>query len=302
VNPVRYVGAQPVFIGRDDSLCIDVDAVETFCRERCTLENGVLINNGSGRPVKAVEPVHVFGNLADLDRLMEVAETYHLAVIEDATEALGSFYRAGRYAGRHAGTVGDVGVFSFNGNKIITTGAGGMVVSRHDGWSAQAKHLSTQAKTDEVYYTHDAVGYNYRMTNLQAALGLAQLEQLEGFVARKEAVYNQYVARLDGRCGLRMLPFRGDIRPNRWFFSLYLEDTCPIKRDALLTALQADGIQTRTIWGLINDQPPYHSCEAYALEKARDYHDKVLNIPCSTGITDAQVARVCERILGHCSS
>ncbi|MGD9559009.1 MAG: LegC family aminotransferase [Oscillospiraceae bacterium] len=298
VNPIRYAGAQPVFIGCDDTLCIDAAAVEAFCRDRCERQGGKLINKTSGRHVKAIEVVHVFGNLADMDAIMRTAHRYGLIVVEDATEAMGCFFGPGPGQGPHAGTVGDVGVFSFNGNKIITTGSGGMLVSRHAEWTRHAKHLSTQAKTDEIYYTHDEVGYNYRLTNLAAALGLAQMEQLEGFVARKQAAYQRYKEQLDGRGGLRLLPFREDIRANHWFFSLYLE-SAPLGRDELLQRLQADGIQTRTIWGLIPQQAPYAQNEAYALEKAQDYHARVLNIPCSTGITDAEIDRVCARILAH---
>ena len=199
VNPVtRYMGAEPVFIGCDDSLCICPDAVEEFCRDRCETRDGALYNKTSGARVRALVVVHVFGNMADLPRLTDIARRYHLVLIEDATEALGTRYTAGPFAGRMAGTIGDVGVYSFNGNKIITTGAGGMVVSNHPDWAEHAKHLSTQAKSNELQFFHDEVGYNYRMTNLQAALGLAQLEQLEGFIAHKHARWQQYKDALDG--------------------------------------------------------------------------------------------------------
>ncbi|MDL2219587.1 LegC family aminotransferase [Ruminococcaceae bacterium OttesenSCG-928-O06] len=296
VNPIRYAGAQPVFFGCDDSLCMDADAVRRFCAQQCEIRDGVLHNRHTGAAVRAIAPVHVFGNLANMDTLAAIAEEYHLLLIEDATEAVGSRFLAGRFAGRMAGTVSDVGVYSFNGNKIITTGAGGMLFSPHAQWLAHARHLSTQAKTDEVQYLHDEVGYNYRMTNLQAALGLAQLEQLEGFIAHKTAMYERYRQRLDGVCGLRILPFRKDIRSNHWFYSLYLEDF-PLSRDTLLEKLRNEGIQTRTIWGLIHEQPPYQACQAFATEKAEDYRAHVLNLPCSTNITPEQVDRVCDAIL-----
>ena len=193
VNPLtRYVGAEPVFIGCDDSLCLDPDAVEDFCANRCTLKADGLYNNASGAKVTALVVVHVFGNMADMARLSEIARRYRLILIEDATEALGTRYTQGTYEGKYAGTIGDVGCFSFNGNKIITTGAGGMVVSNHPDWAEHAKHLSTQAKADVLQFLHDEVGYNYRMTNLQAAMGLCQLEKLEKFIATKEENYNHY--------------------------------------------------------------------------------------------------------------
>ncbi len=296
VNPVTYVGAHPVFIGCDDTLCIDPDAVQNFCENNCSMKDGVLVNNKTKRVVKAIEVVHVFGEMCDMERLVDIAEKYSLVLIEDATEALGTYYKEGKYKGCMAGSIGDVGVYSFNGNKIITTGSGGMLVSRHDSWVKHAKHLSTQAKTSEVFYTHDEIGYNYRMTNLQAALGLAQLEQLEGFIARKEEMYAGYVQKLDGKNGLRVLPFKETVRSNKWFFSLYVGDFA-MDRDELIDYLQKKRIQTRSIWGLINDQTPYKNNEAYGLEKAVMYHKNIVNLPCSTNLTDSGIQRVCDEIL-----
>lgn len=297
VNPIRYVGAWPVFLGCDDSLNLDPDALERFCAEECTLQGGVLTNKTTHRPVRAVEVVHVFGNMADMPRILDIARRYSLVVVEDATEAIGTRYTEGPLAGQMAGTMGDVGVYSFNGNKIITTGSGGMLVSRTGAWARHAKHLSTQAKTDETQYTHDEVGYNYRMTNLQAALGLAQMEQLEEFIARKNAMYARYFAALDGKRGLRVLPFADGVRSNRWFYSLCLGDEFPLTRDELMEALKARRIQTRPIWGLVHQQPPYQSCQAFATQKAEHYHARVVNLPCSTGLSDADIDRVCEAIL-----
>ncbi len=298
VNPVHYAGGVPVFIGCDDTLCLDADAAERFCEECCEVRGGALVNKTSGRRVRALEVVHVFGNLAGMPRLCALAQKYGLALIEDATEAVGSYYTEGPFAHRHAGTCGDVGVYSFNGNKIITTGSGGMLVSNHAGWLARAKHLSTQAKTDEVRYLHDEVGYNYRMTNLQAALGLAQLEQLEGFIARKKQLYDAYVRRLHGQMGLSVLPFCPGTRPNHWFVSLLLGPGYPLSRDALIDRLRGENIQTRPIWGLVHQQKPYAGCEAYATAKAEDYAARVVNLPCSVGLANEDQARVCETILG----
>ena len=298
VNPLtRYVGAEPVFIGCDDSLCIDPDGVDEFCRTRCEMRDGKLYNKATGAHVKALEVVHVFGNMADMARLTEIARRYGLVLIEDATEALGTRYTDGPFAGKYAGTIGDIGCYSFNGNKIITTGAGGAVVSNRPDWLEHAKHLSTQAKTDLLQFLHDEVGYNYRMTNVQACLGLAQLERLEGFIEHKKALYDHYVARLDGVQGLRILPFRtGDVRPNRWFFSLYLKDS-GLDRDAVIEALQARGIQTRPVWALIHEQADYPRNEAYRLDKAEDYRQHIVNLPCSTNLSLEDCERVCQAVL-----
>ena len=298
VSPLtRYVGAEPIFIGCDDSLCIDPDAVEKFCAEHCEMRSGKLYNKATGAHVKALEVVHVFGNLGDMDRLTEIAQKYNLILIEDATEALGTRFTAGKFAGRFAGTVGDIGCYSFNGNKIITTGAGGAVVSNHPDWAEHAKHLSTQAKTDLLQFLHDEVGYNYRMTNVQACLGIAQLERLEGFIAHKKALYDHYVEKLDGVKGLRILPFREDCtRSNHWFFSLYVKDFA-LDRDEIIEKLQAQGIQTRPVWALIHEQADYPRNEAYALDKALDYRKHIVNLPCSTNLSMEDCDRVIDAVL-----
>lgn len=300
VSPLtRYVGAEPVFIGCDDSLCIDPDAVEDFCANRCTLKADGLYNDRTGARVAALEVVHVFGNMADMPRLLDIARRYRLTLIEDATEALGTRYTAGPLAGRYAGTMGDAGCYSFNGNKIITTGAGGMLVSNHPDWAEHAKHLSTQAKADELQFLHDEVGYNYRMTNVQASLGLAQLARLEDFIAVKQARYDQYRRGLDGVRGLRILPFRdeeGTVRSNHWFYSLDLRGA-GLDRDRFIAGLQARNIQTRPVWALIHEQADYPKNEAYALDKALGYRAGIVNLPCSTNLTEADCDRVIEAVL-----
>ncbi|MDD4850557.1 MAG: LegC family aminotransferase [Gemmiger sp.] len=302
VNPItRYLGAEPVFFGCDDTLCIDPDAVERFCAEQCAFRAGKLYNKKTGARVAALEVVHVFGNMANMPRLLEIAKTYHLTLIEDATESLGTHYtqNAGALAGKYAGTMGDIGCYSFNGNKIITTGAGGALVANHADWAEHAKHLSTQAKSDLLQFLHDEVGYNYRMTNVQACLGLAQLERLEEFIAIKKARYDQYVAALDGKRGLRILPFveeSAGVRPNRWFYSLYTKGF-GIPRDEIIARLQAQGIQTRPVWALVHEQADYPKNAAYGLEKALDYRKYIVNLPCSTNLSEADCARVIDAVL-----
>ena len=298
VNPTtRYVGAEPVFIGCDDSLCMDPAAAERFCAERCELQGERLIDKATGAHVKAIVVVHVFGNMADMPAFLALAEKYHLILIEDATEALGTHYTEGPLKGKFAGTIGDVGVYSFNGNKIITTGAGGMVVSNHPDWAEHAKHLSTQAKADELQFLHDEVVYNYRMTNLQAALGLAQLEELEGFIAHKHAMWQMYKDALDGKNGYRILDFdENGVRPNKWFYSLYLEDDRH-DRDSLIAALQKEKIQTRPVWALIHEQADYPGSQAYGLEKAEEYRKRIVNLPCSTNLTREDCQRVIDLLL-----
>lgn len=292
VNPVKYIGAEPIFMDCDDSLCMDPIKLNQYCEEECEFTDGKLIDKATGRHVKAMSVVHIFGNMADMVSIMKIAKKYNIKVLEDATEALGTYYTEGEYAGKYAGTIGDIGVYSFNGNKIITTGGGGMMVSNDIELLKHAKHLTTQAKADEANFIHDEIGYNYRMTNLQAALGLAQLEQLEGFIATKTANYEQYKKAVDNIEGLRMLSFREGIRTNYWFYSVYCEDDYKMTRDELIQKLKDNHIQSRPIWGLISEQKPYEGSYEYRIEKARDYWKHIVNVPCSTNLLKEDVEEV----------
>lgn len=246
VNPVKYIGAIPVFFDCDDYLTLDSRHIERFCEIECEVKGNRLIHTTSKRQVKAIVAVHVFGNMSNMEELMRIAGKFHLSVIEDATEAIGTYYSAGKYVGKYAGTIGDIGVYSFNGNKIITTGGGGMIVSNSQLLLDKCRHLSTQAKTDSLYFDHDEIGYNYRMTNLQAALGLAQLEELENFIEIKKKNYELYQ-----NMEIPLLPFREGIRANYWFYSYQT-----LHRDDLIEYLGENGVQARPIWKLIHTLKP----------------------------------------------
>lgn len=284
VNPVKYVGANPVFMDCDSDLCLDPEKLKKFCEDECDYRDGKLINRKTNKHVKAIIVVHVFGNMADMEKIMEITRKYGLFVIEDATEAIGTYYTSGVYSGKFAGTIGDIGVFSFNGNKIITTGGGGAIVSNQSAFLERAKHLTTQAKSDELYYTHDEIGYNYRMTNVQAAIGLAQLEQLEKFIETKIENYHLYASEISKIKGIELLSFRANTRPNYWFYSLLISEDWKMNRDDLIQFLQDNKVQTRPIWGLIHEQKPYLNDYAYQIENATTYYTKVINLPCSTNL------------------
>lgn len=294
VNPVKYIGAEPIFMDCDDSLCIDADKLLEFCKNECSLIDGKLINNKTKKHIKAVVVVHVFGNMADMEKIIKIADEYNLKVIEDATEAIGTYYTEGKLKGRYAGTIGIMGIYSFNGNKIMTTGGGGMIVSNNENLLKRARHLTTQAKSDELYYTHDEIGYNYRMTNLQAALGLAQFEQLEGFIKTKEENYKLYKEKISEIPGLTILDFKDCIRANYWFYALKCDDKYLMNRDEIIKYLSSKGIQSRPIWGLINEQKPYLSSQAYKIEKAKYYIKHIVNIPCSSKLTREDALYVIE--------
>lgn len=295
VNPVKYQFATPVFIDCDDSLCMDPIKLRSFCEEECEWDGTVLKYKDA--EVKALVVVHVFGNMADLESIMETAEKYNIKVVEDATEALGTRYTEGKYAGKFAGTIGNFGCYSFNGNKIITTGGGGAITSNEPKAVDHLRFLSTQAKTDPHYYIHDEIGYNYRMTNLQAALGVAQMEELPEFIRRKQKNYELYKELFDGFEYGTLMPFRNGTESNKWFYSLNI-DRARIKasmRDIII-ALREKGMETRPIWGLINEQKPYEGEVTYKLEKAPYYADRILNIPSSTQITENEIKYVADEV------
>lgn len=290
VNPVAYVGGVPVFMDCDDSLCMDAVKLRDYCEQECDFKDGALYEKESGRRVRAVIPVHVFGNIADMESIMDTADRYNLFVVEDATEALCSKFTAGRYAGQYAGTIGDVGVFSFNGNKIMTTGGGGMIVARDKARLDHMRKLSIQAKKGESdhFYEHDEIGYNYRLTNVQAALGVAQAEQMPQFVETKKHNYELY-----RELGLDLLPFSDNVAPNYWFYSLMTEG----RWRYVMEELEKQGIGSRPVWMLIHTLKPYEGTRAYRIEKAPYYRDNILNIPCSTNLTEEQVRRVAAAVL-----
>lgn len=298
VNPVRYQFAEPVFMDCDDSLCMDPQKLRRFCESECVMENGQLKHKSTGKNVKAVVVVHVFGNMADMESIMDIAQEFHLKVIEDATEALGTQYTNGRYSGKFAGTIGDFGAYSFNGNKIITTGGGGAVTAKDPAEVEHLKYLSTQAKDDPHFYVHNEIGYNYRMTNLQAALGVAQMEELPEFIHRKQENYRFYQQLLQGFLNVTLFSFREGTSSNKWFYSLKLnmEKLQTKKMGDVITMLQECGVQTRAIWGLIHEQLPYQNAIAYEMEKAPYYSQCILNIPSSTQITADDIRFVVEKV------
>ena len=292
VNPVKYQFAEPVFMDCDDSLCMNPEKLRSFCEIECELQEEHLVYKKTGQVVKAVVVVHVFGNLADMEQIMEIAGQYHLKVIEDATEALGSHFTDGKYAGKMAGTIGDYGAYSFNGNKIITTGGGGAITAKNPSDLDYVKYLSTQAKDDALYYIHNEIGYNYRVTFVQAAIGVAQLELLSEFIQRKQKNYDTYQKCLK-KIGLpQLLEFRQGTESNKWFYSFPIPKECAVEVRTLIESLQNEKIQTRPIWGLIHEQKPYQSDIAYEIEKAEEYSRCIINVPCSTNLTEEEIERV----------
>ena len=288
INSIMYQKATPVFFDCYDNLCINTRQIVEYIEEHCSFNNGVLSENRSKKRVKAIMPVHIFGDVCDMDTIMDIAQKYNLIVIEDATESLGSIISSGRYKGRQSGTVGHAGVFSFNGNKIITTGGGGMIVSMNQKVIEHTRYLSQQAKNDSLYFVHDEVGYNYRMTNLQAALGLGQLEQLDKFIKTKVENYELYKMMLEGNKLGYLLPFKEE-KANKWFYSFVLYSKDPSQRDGLIKYLNNNNIQARPIWKLNHTQKPFVHYFSMDCTIAEEYYHSVINLPCSSNLSKEDI-------------
>ena len=296
VNAVRYCGADPVFLGCDEWMNLDPEALASFLAEECVAgaDGGGVRLRGSGARVAAILPVHVFGNPCRLDAIIATASAHGVPVVEDAAESVGSRWTASPLAGRHTGSAGLLGVFSFNGNKVVTCGGGGAIVTDDDALAARARYLINQAKDDDVRYVHSEVGHNYRQTALGAAVGLAQLEELPAFIATKRDNHARYAERLAGVPGLTLLGVPDGVEANHWFYSLVVEPAeAGVDREAIMAALAAENIHSRPLWYPNHLQAPYAGSIAYRTERAVWFWERVLNLPCSSNLTAEQVDRVC---------
>ncbi len=285
VNAVRYVGAFPVFVDCDEYCGMDAAAVRRFLAEECAEADGIMTNRTTGRRIAAVIPVHVFGTPVDMDALLDLADEYSLAVIEDASEALGSSYK-----GRRCGGLAPLGCLSFNGNKIVTSGGGGAILTDDNALAQGARSLTTQAKEAGIEYIHHTVGYNYRMNNVLAALGLAQLETLDERVATKRANFAEYERALGEAGASRLLQQPAWSDANCWFYAYQCTDA-PAK-DGLLRACLAADIQARPLWYPNHLQTPYMGMQAYQVERALWFYERLVNLPCSVTLTRDEIARV----------
>ena len=299
VNAVRYVNAEPVFMDADDYYNMDVEKTLTFIKNETLFKNGFTINKKTKKRIPAIIVVHVFGNAIDIDSLLDVCRKRNIAVIEDATESLGTFYKKSSLNGglrprsAHTGTVGDIGCFSFNGNKIITTGGGGMVVTNNPVSAQRAKYLTTQAKDDGVYYLHHEIGYNYRLNNIQAAVGVAQLSRLNDFIRRKKANYEYYQTQINTIDGLHLAETPPYAQNNCWMCVLQVDKKIYGRgRDQLMQSFRKEGVEVRPLWHLNHWQKPYQGCQAYKIEKAYELLEKTLNIPSSVGLTKNEITKV----------
>ncbi len=288
INAVKYTGADPVLIDADEKTWqMDLNLLEEFLINETEQRNGVCYHKKTGRRIPVLMPVHVLGNMCDMDRMMLLAKQHNLVIIEDSTESLGSYYKA-----KHSGGFGLMGTFSYNGNKIITTGGGGMIVTDDEVLAKKAKHLTTQAKSDPFEYRHDEIGYNYRLVNVAAAMGVAQMEQLPGFIKRKHEIIEFYKNELQGVGDIRFQEVDGDVKANWWLPTIMTE-----KQKDVLKILNDNKMQSRPFWVPMNQLRMFADNIYFNKNDRSDFvYQRCLSIPCSTNITNEQLKAVANKI------
>ena len=278
-NAISYCSAQPVFVDVERStLGLDPDKLNDFLINNSLLKSdGRCYNKVTGRKIAACVPMHTLGHPVQIDQIIEICQRYHIPVVEDAAEALGSFYK-----GQHAGTFGELGILSFNGNKPVTTGGGGMIITNDETLAAKAKHLTTTAKQPHPWeFVHDCIGYNYRMPNINAAVGCAQMDCFAATLENKRATaqrYNPFFQEI----GIPFITEPAHARSNYWLNTIVLKDRQ--ERDQFLTYATAKGIQARPVWTLMSNLAMYRHCQCASLETAQWLEDRLVNIPSSVRI------------------
>jgi len=293
VNAIAYNGATPVFMDADEYYNVDAEKTIEFINKETIFNKGCTFNKTSKKRISAIVPVHVWGNACWLDELISICKERNISIIEDASESLGTVYNAGQYSGKQAGTIGKLGCLSFNGNKIITTGGGGMILTDDDRLAEKARYLTTQAKDDRLRYIHHEIGYNFRLTNIQAALGVAQLEQLPGFLERKREIYRQYKDTFQDIEGLT-IPNVPDYADNNHWMNLMQINSNIYGKDSetLMQTLEENQIQTRPVWRLNHEQKPYKDCQYYKIERAEKLVKNSLCLPSSSNFSNENLNKI----------
>jgi perosamine synthetase len=288
INSIRYTGASPILMDVEKGgWQMDLGLLEEFLENETDEKNGELIYIKDGRIIRCIMPVHVLGNTLNIERLLKIAKEYKLKVVEDATESLGTYYN-----GKHTGSFGIMGCFSFNGNKIITTGGGGVLVTDDEVLAKKAKHLTTQAKSDPFEYVHDEVGYNYRLVNVLAAMGVAQMELLPSFIRRKKEINTFYRDNITGIGDISFQNIEPEVDCNMWLFTIMTEN-----QKQVLKVLNDNQMQSRPFWVPMNQLKMFRSDIYYNKEDNSDYlYKRCLSIPCSTNIKDEEMQSVVDKI------
>lgn len=291
-NCVKYLNANPIFMDCDNFYNLDVKKTLKFINEETYFKNGFSFNKKTKKKIKALIIVHVFGNAANIEPILNICKNKNIKILEDAAGALGTKFTRGKLKGKHVGTIGDVGCISFNGNKIITTGAGGVLFTNSSKLAKRAKYLSTTAIDDKLNYRHDEIGYNYRLSNIQSAIGIAQIKKLNFFLKRKKIFHKFYKSSLK-----KNRLFLYDQKPeyalnNNWMLSMRLKKISKHKKQKLIKYLNINNIEARSVWTPLHLQKKYKKYQKYEISNAIKMFNSSINLPSSTNLQIKDLKKV----------
>ena len=305
INAINYNDAKPIFMDIDRYYTIDIDKTVNFLNQQTNTvtkrsRNGnskITINKKTGRRIAALIVVHTFGNAVNLDKLVSLCRKKNITLVEDAAESIGTFYKSNKFKNRHTGTIGKIGCLSFNGNKIITAGGGGGILTNDYKIAKRAKYLTTQAKDDSVYSVHNEIGYNFRLTNIQAALGLAQLECLSNYIKKKKIIHERYKKIINKIVGLQISDAPNFARCNYWLNILEIKKLLSKKKLLkIIKYLRKNGIEAKPIWHPNHLQKKYRNCQTYKLNKVNEISQQRLCLPSSSQLTKKQQNFICLKL------
>ncbi len=292
INSVLYNNCIPVFMDCDNFFNIDSEKCINFLQKETYFKNGKTYNKKTKRIIKAIIIVHVWGNAANIEDLVSICRKLNIKIVEDASESLGTRYIKGKFKGIHTGLIGDIGCLSFNTNKIITCGSGGMIITNNKKHSAELKYLSTQAKDNNIYYIHNNIGYNYRLNNLNAAVGLAQLEKIKEILEKKKLINKYYITNIQNKIGLNIYESPTYSFNNNWMNILLIDKNYKLNRDDIIKKFIKKNVDVRPVWKLNNTQKKFRKFQTYKISNAYKLIKNSLCLPSSTGISPYQLSKI----------
>ena len=301
VNAIRYISANPVFMDCDEFYNIDIDKTLNFIREETYMKRGFAYNKKTNRRISAIIPVHVWGNAVYLDKLTRICKEKNISILEDASESLGTFYKKGKNKNKHTGTIGKIGCISFNANKIITTGGGGVILTNDKKIARKAMYLITQAKDDPVRYIHDEVGYNYRLTNIHAAIGVSQIDRLNSFIAKKKIIHERYLSELNDIKGIKIVSTPEYSKNNYWLNILQIDlNLYNLTQKKVIDFFEKNNIQARPVWHLNHMQKCYKNFQSYKIKNANILIKNSFCLPSGSNLRENDQKKVINTIKKMC--
>ena len=297
VNAVRYCNADPIFMDSDQTHNLDIKKTIKFLEEETIKKNNICYNIKTNKKIKALIPVHVWGNAIELDLLIAACKKRNIKIVEDSSESLGTFFNSGKFKSKHTGTIGDLGCISFNGNKIVTCGGGGAILTSSKKYAIEAKYLINQAKENNIFYEHNKVGYNYRLQNINAAIGYAQIKNINYLVKKKRKIFNNYKSIFKKNINFTLFDPPNQFRSNKWLNVLKIKKKMSKKNfNKFLIKLNANGVEVRPIWKLNHTQKEYSKYQSYEIQNAKEILNKNFLIPSSIHLKLSDQIKISQKI------